>query len=145
MNTIRTILLSTALLSASVAAYAGPGRDHGRGQQRLPSVETLATVPGLSVVQQQEMRRIAVEQRDAHEALRIKQRAEHERIDERGNERVRKLLGEQGFRKYAEWKQAHMRQQRAGLRSDDRHRDGRGKHGGDDRRAPKPLVSATSQ
>lgn len=134
MNAIRSILLSTALLSAAAVAHAGPGRDFDRGMRPIPSAEMLATIPGLSTAQQQEMRRIAIEQRDAHEALRIKERAEHERIDERSDERIRKLLGEEGFRKYAEWKQTRMRGPHPGLRDGDRRGDGPGKRrGGNDR------------
>jgi hypothetical protein len=88
------------------------------GPPPIPSMEELATLPALSAEQQAQLHRILVERRDAHEVLakrsrdlldaqRDKDRNEHERIDEQGSERVRKLLGEEGFRRYAEWQLAH--------------------------------------
>lgn len=136
MNPIRKILLSSALLSVAALAYAGPGAGPGRGGPgRVPSAEVLATIPDVTPAQQQELRRIAIEQRDAHEALRIKERSEHERIDERGDERIRKLLGEEGFRKFAEWKQSKGRGPLAGARDGGRRGDGpRGRGPRDDDR-----------
>jgi len=86
----------------------------------LPSAEALATIPGLSAAQQIELRKILVQRRDAQEdahkklreqieALHAKERAEHERIDAQTSEQVRKLLGDDGFRNYAEWTLAHHR------------------------------------
>ena len=84
----------------------------------LPSAEELAMIPGLSAAQQIELRKILLQRRDAQEdahnklreqlqALHAKQRAEHERIDSQTSEQIRKLLGEEGFRSYAEWTLAH--------------------------------------
>lgn len=132
MNPIRNILLSSVLLSATGFACAAPGIGPGRGG--VPSAEQLATIPDLTPAQQQELRRIAIEQRDAHEALRLKDRSERERIDERADERVRKLLGEEGFRKFAEWKQSQGRGPMAARRGDGPRGHG-GRHG-DDKPAP---------
>ena len=74
----------------------------------LPSAEALATVPNLTTAQQIEVRKILVERRDAHEAaaaksraerdaLAKKDRAEHERIDDQSTDRLRKLLGDDGY------------------------------------------------
>jgi hypothetical protein len=83
----------------------------------------LATIPGLSSEQQQGLHKIFLQRRDAEEALRAKQRAEldalrvkgrgeHERIAESTDASLRKLLGDDGYRKFAEWQLA----QRAGPR-----------------------------
>ncbi len=112
------MIAALILCSASLAAYAqapmgGPPHAHG-----LPSAEALATVPNLTAAQQIEVRKILVERRDAHEAaaaksraerdaMAKKDRAEHERIDDQSSDRLRKLLGDDGFRQFAEWQMTH--------------------------------------
>jgi|GEM_PF-1017998 len=113
-------VLAAALFGGLVAnAVAEPPGGHGPpGPPPVPSAEALATIPALSPAQQIELRKILLERRDAHEALHdksraameaqmSKDRAEHERIDEQGSERLRKLLGEDGFRSYAQWELGH--------------------------------------
>jgi hypothetical protein len=84
----------------------------------VPPAEELATVPGLSAAQQADVRKILIQRRDAHEAardktrtemdaLRTKERNEHERIDGQFSEQLRKLLGDEGYRNFAEWSLAH--------------------------------------
>jgi hypothetical protein len=100
---IRSAIVSALLASASAtAAHAQPGP---RGR---PSYELLATIPDLTAAQQQDIRRIESERRDAHDTLRIKQRNEQERIDEQSESRLRKTLGDDGYRRYAEWKTGRM-------------------------------------
>jgi hypothetical protein len=117
-----------ALLLASVCsvdAQAGPPPPGPHGPPPAPSAEELATVPSLSAEQQIQLHKILAERRDAHEAIekhsrdvldaqRDKDRAEHERIDEQSSDHVRKLLGEDGFRRYAEWQLAHRGPARGG-------------------------------
>ena len=117
-----------ALLLASacaVEAQAAPPPHEPPGPPPTPSMEELATVPALSTEQQVQLHKILAERRDAHEAIakrsrglldaqRDKDRGEHERIDEQSSERVRKLLGEEGFRHYAEWQLAHRGRGRGG-------------------------------
>lgn len=112
-------LLITILLAAAGAADAHPmppgppgpppPRDAG-----APSPEALATVPDLDAAKQAEVRKILIQRRDAHEALRAKEdaereaararyRAEHERIDDDSSTKLRKLLGEDGYRALAQW------------------------------------------
>ena len=107
------ILWSVALGVGAQPAPGGP--PHAPG---APSPEALATIPNLSAAQQVELRRILIERRDAHdmqaaktrgerEALARKDRGEHERIDEQSAERLRKLLGDDGYKAFAEWQMAH--------------------------------------
>ncbi len=93
------IALTILLAIAGSAAEAQPRPPGGPAP-----FEQLATVRGLSVAQQQEIRRAESERRDAHDTLRIKQRAEHERIDEQTEQRLRKALGDEGYTRYVEWK-----------------------------------------
>lgn len=104
-------LYATLLLAASAAGvYAQPAPP-------APSPLELATIPGLSVDQQLALRKIFLQRRDAveslqakqhaeFEALRAKERSERERIEETTDASVRKLLGEDGYRKFAEWQLA---------------------------------------
>jgi len=84
----------------------------------VPAAEELATVPGASAAQQAEIRKILLQRRDAQEnlresmraqfdALHTKERSEHERIDDQASAQLRKLLGDDGYRAYAEWTLAH--------------------------------------
>jgi hypothetical protein len=106
--------LAAACLAASTFATAMPPGPPGPPGPSLPSAEELATIPTLSTQQQIELRKILLERRDAldatrdktHEAMeaqRKRERADVERIDEQSSERLRKLLGDDGFRRYAEW------------------------------------------
>jgi len=83
----------------------------------LPA-EVLATVPDLSAVQQTELRKILLQRRDADEAtqqkfraqfeaLHVQERNEHERIEAQSSEQLRKLLGDEGYRHFAEWRLSH--------------------------------------
>jgi len=103
--------LLTAMLAATASAQ---GRPPGPPPE-VPPAEALATIPGLSAGQQVELRKILLERRDALESARDKARAaletqrqrdrgEIERIEEQSSERVRKLLGEESYRRYAEWR-----------------------------------------
>jgi len=114
MKMIAALILYSASLAAHAQAPMG-GPPHPPG---LPSAEALATVPNLTAAQQIEVRKILLERRDAHEAaaaksraerdgLAKKDRAEHERIDDQSTDRLRKLLGDDGFRQFAEWQLAH--------------------------------------
>lgn len=114
MKIIAALILCTASLAANAQAPMG-GPPHPPG---LPSAEALATIPNLTAAQQIEVRKILVERRDAHEAVAAKSRAErdalakkdrgeHERIDDQSSDRLRKLLGDDGYRQFAEWQLAH--------------------------------------
>ena len=114
MKTIAALILWSASLAASAQApMGGPPRPPGP-----PSPEALATVPNLTAVQQTELRKILIERRDADEAIEAKSRAEfqavakkdrgeHERADEQSADRLRKLLGDDGFRQFAQWQLEH--------------------------------------
>ena len=109
--------LLTTMLASSAGARAMPP-PAGPAPGGVPSAEAIATLSDLTAPQQDELRRILHERRDALEAARDKSHAareaqmrkdrdEFERIDEQSSARIRKLLGDDGFRRYAEWSLAH--------------------------------------
>ena len=103
-----TLPLLPLLFACSFAAAAqsfppaplGPGP---MGPDGVPSVAALALAPGLSVQQQQQLRQLLIQRRDAHEALRQRERAEHDKIDAHSDNRIRALLGEQEYVRYVKW------------------------------------------
>jgi len=110
-NAIRNTVIIALLAGASVASQA-------RGPD---SYEALATLPDTTAAQQSDIHRIENERRTAFADLFEKQRAERDRIDEQTAQKLRKALGEEGYRKYAEWKMSH-----GGPRG---HMHARGRHG----------------
>ncbi|HEY6942523.1 hypothetical protein [Dokdonella sp.] len=120
MKTQSLAALLTAMLAASAGAQPMPRVGPPLGHADVPPAEALATIPGIDAAQQAELRRILRERRDALEALRDKSRAaidtqrkrdrdEAERIDDQSAERIRKLLGDDGYRRYAQWHDSHRR------------------------------------
>jgi len=125
-NTMRKFILLPLIIALSGTAYAqhapdgrGGGPDapppHGMPMPPpgdgpmggVPSPEMLALIPGLTVAQQIEVRKILIARRDASDALRDKERIEHERVDDQSAERLRKLLGEDGYRTFAQSTSPH--------------------------------------
>ena len=116
---LRTILLTTTLAAGIAQACAHPGDGGGPPMPPgphggVPLPEALATVPGLDATQQNDVRKLLLQRRDAHEALRTKEdaerdamkaryRTEHERIDDDSAAKLRKLLGDDGYRDLAGW------------------------------------------
>ena len=109
------LLLAILLAAVSTAALAQPAPPHA---PPVPPSEELATMPGATPAQQAEIRKILIQRRNAQEdihakmreqfdALHAKERAEHERVDEQASDQLRKLLGEEGYRAYAQWSLAH--------------------------------------
>lgn len=92
------IALACASLFAAAPAFAQPGRF------APPPPEALATIPDLSFAQQTALRRILIEQEDAERVQHGKLRGELERIRTRSAERIHELLGEDGYRRYAQWR-----------------------------------------
>ena len=110
----RTLLLAVLLAAGVAEAQPAPHGPPGPppGPPGAPSPEALANVPDLDASKQIEVRKLLIQRRDAHDALRAKEdaerdatkaryRAEHERIDDDSSTRLRKLLGDDGFRRYA--------------------------------------------
>ena len=141
MKTQTLAALLTTMLAASAGAQPMPPEPvpPPRGRADVPPAEALAAIPGVDATQQSELRKILRERRDALEALRDKSHAafeaqrrhdrdEAERIDDQSGERIRKLLGDEGYRRYAQWLLPHAR------RGDDA-RDG-------DRRPPPSVDGA---
>jgi len=112
------LILALVLACASAAMAEPPGLAGPPPGGGVPPAEALATIPNLTPAQQLEVRKILTQRRDAQEALqtrtrtefeslRVKERNEHERIDDQASDQLRKTLGEEGFRNFAEWSMAH--------------------------------------
>jgi len=128
--------LVASLLLCGIAAAAS-----AQWAQPVPSPLALAAVPGLSGEQQAGVRKILLQHRDAVEALAAKERtefdalrqrarAERERADDTTDASLRKLLGDEGYRKYAEWQLTQRGPHGAGPGSGMPHGRGRGDHPG---------------
>lgn len=113
-------LVCAALFAAGAFAQPGPmgPMPPGPPGDRVPPAEALATAPGLTPAQQVEVRKILIQRRDADEAacdkirtqmeaLRTQERNERERIDTQASDQLRKLLGDDGYRRFAEWNLAN--------------------------------------
>ena len=128
---IRNAVIAALLVGASAASQArGPN-----------SYELLATLPDTTAAQQETIHRIESERRSAYADLFAKQRAERERIDAEAAQKLRKALGDEGYRNYADWKlshghgRGHDRMHARGKRGDHPHpgrRGGPGTSGGPD-------------
>ena len=140
---IGTLLLCVA---ASAAAQFGPPGPPPGGP--VPSALDVAAIPGLSADQQAGVRKILLQRRDAvealmtrqradFEALRQKERGERERIDDTAAASLRKLLGDDGMRKFAEWHAAQRGGHgHPGMSHDPRERRERALHEGGGAPAP---------
>lgn len=106
------VLLAAGVAQAEPAPHGPPGPPPG--PSGAPSPEALARIPDLDATKQVEVRKLLIQRRDAHDALRGKEdaerdamkaryRAEHERIDDDSSTRLRKLLGDDGYRSLAAW------------------------------------------
>lgn len=118
---MRKFILLPLIIALSGTAYAQQAPDGQRGGPEapsphggppgpmggVPSPEMLAQIPDLTAAQQVEVRKILIARRDASDALRDKERTEHERIDDQSAERLRKLLGEDGYRTFAQSTSPH--------------------------------------
>ncbi|HKE46744.1 MAG TPA: hypothetical protein VKB52_01660 [Rhodanobacteraceae bacterium] len=112
---IRTLLITVLLAAGAAEAQPVPHGPQGPlPPPGAPSPEALATAPDLDATKQADVRRILIQRRDAHDALRAKEdaeraaakaryRAEHERVDDESSTKLRKLLGEDGYRALAAW------------------------------------------
>lgn len=110
-----TSLLGAVLCSLFAASgYARPPVPPGPPPPMPSSSESLATIPGVSSAQQIQLRKILIERRDAMEAAHTKARDEFEaahrrerdqldQIDAHSADQLRKLLGDDGYRRFAEW------------------------------------------
>ncbi|HEU4665014.1 MAG TPA: hypothetical protein VFS55_13380 [Dokdonella sp.] len=140
MKTQTLSALLTAMLAASAGAQPLPHAGPPRGHAEVPPAEALATIPGIDAARQVELLKILRDRRDALEALRDRSRAaidaqrkrdrdEADRIVDQSSERLRKLLGDEGYRRYAEWQSSHAR-------------PGGGAHDGDRRPPPADAPAA---
>ena len=144
------LLIAIVLAAGSAAALGQVPPPPGAP---VPQSEELATVPGVSAVHQAEIHKILIQRRNAQEdihtkmrdqfdALHAKERSEHERVDEQASEQLRKLLGEDGYRAYAQWSLAHRGAAHGGLPHEHGQHPGRGMPDGPPAGAPGPGRAA---
>ncbi|MEP6881620.1 MAG: hypothetical protein ABI866_06480 [Dokdonella sp.] len=107
---IATALLVTLL---ATAAYADPHQGH----ERKTPEEQLATVPGLTQSQRDDIIRIEKENREAQRALMQTTRTQHEQLRDQAAQKLRTALGDKAYATYLTWKL----EQRGGHRGDRRH------------------------
>ncbi|WP_329742313.1 hypothetical protein [Dyella sp. A6] len=104
-----SLLFAGSLAAAQSAPPPGPGpMPRGpMGPGSVPSPAQLATLPGLSTAQQQQLRQLLIQRRDAHEALRQREQAASDKIDTDSAKSIRSLLGEKAYVRYAKWSLGH--------------------------------------
>jgi len=116
---MKRLILAAALCATLVGFDAGahPPGPMGPPGGHVPSVEMLAT-SDLTPAQQADVRRILTQKRDALDAAESKLRTQmetlhkqmrddHERIESQTSDQLRKALGEDAFKRYAEWSLRH--------------------------------------
>jgi len=99
-----SLLFGCSIAAAQSAPPPGPAP---MGPDGVPSPAALAAVPGLSVEQQQRLRQLLIQRRDAHEALRQREQTAHDKIDTDSANRIRALLGDAEYARYAAWSLDH--------------------------------------
>jgi Spy/CpxP family protein refolding chaperone len=122
-DVMKKLILAAAVVAiAATAAFdvgahpmgPPPGMPHGAP---VPSAEMLAT-SDLTPAQQADVRRILTQKRDALEAAETKlhaqmealhkqMRDEHERVETQTSDQLRKALGDDAYKRYAEWSLHH--------------------------------------
>ena len=130
---IAATLLVTLL---ATAAYA----DQRSGQDRQSPEAKLATAPGLTQTQRDEIIRIEKENREARQALMEKMRTERETLREDGTKKLRAALGDKAYANYVTWKLEQRREHRGdrGSRGDRHERRG-------NRKGHRPASSDTDE
>ncbi len=115
MNAFNPKAIATALLVTllATAAYAGPHPGH----ERKTPEERIATVPGLTQAQRDDIIRIETENREARRALMQTTRTQHEQLRDQATQKLRTALGDKAYATYVTWKL----EQRGGHRGDRRH------------------------
>ena len=107
-------MLVTLLATAAYAAPSGP-RSAPDPQARA---EKLATVPGLTQAQRDDIIRIEDESRAAQRALMEKTRGEHAKLREDANKKLRTALGDKAYADYVAWRLEQRGDQRHERRHD---------------------------
>jgi len=114
MTHVKHALIAFALAACATSrAQMPPPPDDA-----VPPAQMLATAPELSAAQQAQIRQILIQRRDADEqihqkaraeieALHTRERAEHEKAEAQAGDALRKLLGDEGYRRFAEWQLMH--------------------------------------
>lgn len=102
MKTFNGRIIASALLVTvlSTAAFAASHSGHERQSREAK----LATVPGLTQVQRDNIIRIEKENHEARRALREKMRSDREALRAESSQKLRTALGDKAYADYATWK-----------------------------------------
>jgi hypothetical protein len=114
---MKRLILAAALFATLAGFDAGAHPPGPMPGGHVPSAEMLAA-SDLTPAQQADVRRILTQKRDAldtaesklhtqMEALHKQMRDEHEHIETQTSEQLRKSLGEDAYKRYAEWSLRH--------------------------------------
>ena len=129
-RTITATLLATLL---ATAAYAAPRN----GPDPQARADKLASVPGLSQAQRDDILRIESEGREAQRALMEKTRGERQKLRDETTSKLRVALGDKAYADYVTWRM----EQRGEHRRDHRGHDRKGQRpsSGGDGKMPAPA------
>jgi len=102
MKSFHPKALATALLVTllATAAYADPHSGH----ERKTPEERIASIPGLTQTQRDDIVRIEKENREAQRALMEKTRTEHESLRDQSTQKLRTALGDKAYATYLTWR-----------------------------------------
>ena len=126
MKTLNSKTIAAAVLATLLAtvAYAAPKSN----QDRMSPEAKLATVPGLSQAQRDDIMRIEKESREAQRALMKKMHEERQNLRSESTRKLRAALGDKAYADYVTWKLEHRRGHRADRHQRRGDRDGRRAH-----------------
>lgn len=118
MKTFTTRTIAAAFLVTLIASAQAAPRP---GHERQSPEERIATVPGLTQTQRDDIVRIETESREAQRALMQRTRDERRVLREASNQKLRAALGDKAYADYASWKLEQRAEHRGARRG---HRKG---------------------
>ena len=135
MNAFSTRILPATLLATllATAAYAAPRS----GPDPQARADKLASVPGLTQAQRDDILRIENEGREAQRALMEKTRSERQTLRDETISKLRVALGDKAYADYMTWRVEQRGEHRRDGRGHDR--KGQGPRSGTDGKMPAPA------
>lgn len=111
MNALLRNTLASGLLAALLVATPGFAQPRDK---HAPSAQALASVPGLTQAQRDDILRIETERQAEHKALWEAERAAHKAIRDQTIDELRAALGDEAYATYAAWKMEQRAERRHG-------------------------------